>query len=197
VEVADAYSCEEVGAIALQCPRHAHYHVQSENLVVEVLDEDGHPCAAGETGRVVLTTLHNFAMPLIRYELGDYAEVGEPCDCGRGLPVLKRIHGRRRNMIVLPDGRRHWPSFPKIRYSGIAPISQIRIIQRTLTDVEAIFTSDRPLSSGEENGVVKAIQDALDYPFKVKLVHVEEMPRQENMKFEDIVSEIDKTRSAE
>ncbi len=87
----DTYRTIECGAIALQCPEHEHYHVQSEMNLVEVLGEDGRPCAPGETGRVVVTPLHAFAMPLFRYELGDLAEVGAPCPCGRGLPVLNRI----------------------------------------------------------------------------------------------------------
>ncbi|MDP1717022.1 MAG: hypothetical protein Q8L40_03015, partial [Burkholderiales bacterium] len=87
VPVTDIYSAEEAGAIALQCPEYEHYHVQEENLLVEILDEQGRPCRPGETGRVVITTLHNFAMPLVRYENGDYAEVGGPCPCGRGLMV--------------------------------------------------------------------------------------------------------------
>ena len=76
---------------------------------MEVLDNHGRPCKEGETGRVVLTDLHNFTMPLIRYEIGDYAEVGPPCACGRGLPVLARILGRSRNMLTLPAGDRIWP----------------------------------------------------------------------------------------
>lgn len=190
VEVADVYSCEEAGVIALQCPSHEHYHVQSENLLVEIVDEAGRPCKPGETGRVVVTTLHNFAMPLIRYDIEDYAEVGGACACGRGLPVLAKIRGRRRNMIVLPDGRRHWPSFPAIRYTGIAPICQLRIVQRTLHRVEAVYTSERPLSGEETQGMVRAIQESLGYPFEVETLRVDEMPRPANMKFEDIVSEV-------
>lgn len=190
VEVADMYSCEEAGHIALQCPMNEHYHVQSENLLVEILDEAGRPCGPGETGRVVITPLHNFAMPLIRYDIEDYAVVGDACACGRGLPVLTRIHGRLRNMVVLPDGRSHWPSFPVIRYSGIAPICQIRIIQRTLTKVEAVYTAERPLSSEETQGMVKAIQEALGYPFQVETFRVDDIPRPANMKFEDIVSDV-------
>ena len=190
VTVADVYSCEEAGHIALQCPHNEHYHVQSENLLVEILDEAGQPCKPGDTGRVVITTLHNFAMPLIRYALDDYAVVGGPCSCGRTLPVLAKIHGRRRNMIVLPDGQQHWPSFPRIRYTGVAPISQIRLIQRTLHRVDAIFTAERPLTSGEHLGMVAAIQESLGYPFEVELIAVDEMPRQANMKFEDIISEV-------
>ncbi len=91
VKIVDMYSSQEVGYIALQCPEHEHYHVQSENVLVEVVDQAGKPCMTGEVGKVVVTTLHNFAMPLLRYDIGDYAEVGAPCPCGRGLPVLKRI----------------------------------------------------------------------------------------------------------
>jgi phenylacetate-CoA ligase len=98
VPLTDIYSSEEVGYVALQCPDHEHYHVQAENVLVEVLNEKGKPCAPGETGRVVVTDLHNFAMPVIRYDIGDYAEVGEPCPCGRGLPVLRRLVGRASRM---------------------------------------------------------------------------------------------------
>src|SRR6185312_15465562 len=87
VKVIDMYSSQEVGYIALECPQEEQYHVQSENLFVEVLDEAGRACQPGEVGKVVVTTLHNFAMPLLRYDIGDYAEVGAPCRCGRNLPV--------------------------------------------------------------------------------------------------------------
>ncbi|MCK4705298.1 MAG: phenylacetate--CoA ligase family protein, partial [Gammaproteobacteria bacterium] len=90
VKLVDMYTSIELGYLAVQCPEHDHYHVQSEGVLIEVLDDNGKPCAPGQIGKVVVTNLHNFATPLIRYELGDYAEVGEPCPCGRGLPVLKR-----------------------------------------------------------------------------------------------------------
>ena len=63
----DTYSCSEIGTLALQCPQHEHLHVQAERVYLEVLREDGTPCDPGETGRVLVTDLHNFAMPLIRY----------------------------------------------------------------------------------------------------------------------------------
>jgi len=91
VPLIDAYGTPEIGPIATQCPDHPHYHIHSETVYVEILDDLGAPCLPGESGRLVVTSLHNYAMPLIRYELDDYAEVGERCRCGRGLPVLKRI----------------------------------------------------------------------------------------------------------
>jgi phenylacetate-CoA ligase len=64
-------------------------------IYAEILDDADRPCAPGEVGRVVVSTLHNYAMPLFRYDLGDLAEVGPPCECGRTLPVLNRIVGRQ------------------------------------------------------------------------------------------------------
>jgi len=92
--LAHIYRAEEVGPLALQCPEHEHFHVQSEQALVEVLDGAGKACGPGEIGRVVATPLNNFAMPLIRYEVGETAEVGASRACGRGLPVLTRIMGR-------------------------------------------------------------------------------------------------------
>lgn len=91
VKLVDHYSCDEVGTLALQCPEHEHYHVQSENVLLEVLNDQDQPCEIGETGNVVITSLHNFAMPLLRYRLPDKATLGERCDCGRGLPVIKSL----------------------------------------------------------------------------------------------------------
>ncbi len=94
IDAVDVYRAREVGIVALQCPDHPHLHVQSENLLVEVLSEAGDPCGPGEKGRVVVTDLHNFATPLIRYDIGDDAEVGGACPCGRGLGVLTRVRRR-------------------------------------------------------------------------------------------------------
>ena len=143
VPVHDVYGCEELGFIALQCPLHEHYHVQSESVLVEILDAGGQPAPPGRIGRVVLTSLHNFAMPLIRYAIGDYAEVGAPCPCGRGLPVLERILGRGRNRVTLPDGRRTWPDVGAL-WTAIPDVEQIQVVQRDALHVEVRFSRRSP-----------------------------------------------------
>lgn len=80
-----------VGPIALQCPVSGQLHVQSENALVEVIDEAGKACQPGEIGQLVVTGLHNFAAPLLRYATEHRAEVGGPCSCGRTLPTLRRV----------------------------------------------------------------------------------------------------------
>ena len=184
VEIADVYSCEEAGYIALQCPQHEHYHVQAENLIVEILDADGKPCAPGETGEVVLTTLHNFAMPLIRYRLGDYAEFGDPCPCGRGLPVLRRIHGRQRNMLRLPDGRQLWPSFPSSLWLDVAPLERFQVIQRGLRDIEVNYVMSRNLTPDEETRLAAALTARLGFAFTIDWQRREHLEPTRSGKFE-------------
>ena len=192
VPIADTYSAMEVGFIALQCPDHPHYHVQDESLLVEVLDDDGEPCAPGRIGRVVLTDLHNFATPLIRYEIGDYAEVGEPCPCGRGLRVLARILGRTRNMVTFPGGDKAWPlPYWSRELLAAAPLRQIQFIQRSLDEIVVKLAVERHLTEREEDGLRELFLRRLGHPFKLRFVYVDEIPRSAGGKYEDFVSEIE------
>ncbi len=191
VDIEDVYSSQELGYIALQCPVSGQYHVMAESVLVEVLDADGNPCAAGETGRLVISSLHNFATPLIRYELRDYATVGEPCACGRTLPTLARIVGRERNMIRLPDGTSHWPLVGFHRFREIAPVRQYQLIQRSLQSVEVRLCCDRALRAEEEAQLGAVIRAALGHPFALSFAYFErELPRAPNGKFEEFVCAI-------
>ena len=189
VGIADTYSSEEAGYIALQCDARS-YHVQAETLLVEVLDAADKPCTTGEIGRVVLSTLHNFAMPLIRYDIGDYARVGAPCACGRGLPVLAQIAGRQRNMLRLPDGTQHWPSFMEDRWADIAPIRQLQVVQKQLDEIVLRVVAERPLTADESRKLAMTFQDMLKFPHRIDVERVEAISRGANAKFEDFVSEV-------
>ena len=175
--------------MALQCPDFDHYHVQGEVARVEVLDESGRPCPAGAVGRVVVTPLHNLATPLIRYAIGDYAEVGPPCPCGRGLPVLRRILGRTRNMVRLPNGDLHWAALESQRFAEIAPIVQYQLIQ-TQAGIEMKLVARRPLDADEEARLRTLVHAALGHPFPVRFTYHDAIPRAAGGKFEEFRSEI-------
>ena len=100
--VFDRYGVQELGHIAAECPDCGQYHVSAESMLVEVLRDDGTPASPGTTGKLVVTSLYNFAMPLIRYETGDSAEVGVAGACLRSLPVLRRILGHPRRTSASP-----------------------------------------------------------------------------------------------
>lgn len=186
--IADMYSSQELGTIALQCPASSLYHVMAENLIVEVLDEDGAPCGEGETGRIVVTDLRNKATPLIRYDIGDVGEVGPACSCGRGLPTLRRILGRERNLILMPDGTRHWPLSGFHKFRGLAPITQYQLVQRTREDIEFRLVTERPLDESEEDELRKLLHRALGHPFTLHFVYFDgHIPPGPSGKFEEFV----------
>jgi phenylacetate-CoA ligase len=189
VPLVDAYSAQEVGYLALQCPDHEHYHVQAEGAFVEVLDDQGRPCAPGAWGRVVVTPLHNLAMPLIRYDIGDRAEVGEPCACGRGLPVLTRILGRARNILTLPSGERLSPGFMNDWFEGL-PVRQFQIVQRALDHLEVKIVPLRPFTEAEEKQVEAVLLGHVGALFHITISYHDEIPRSADGKYEDFRSEV-------
>lgn len=190
LEVADTYSAEEIGYMALQCPDCESLHVQSESVLLEVVDKRGRPCGPGEVGTVVVTPLHNFAMPLLRYALGDYAEVGDPCACGRGLPVLRRVLGRVRNMIRFPSGEQQWPAFQRA-LREVASFSQAQIVQRKLDDLEVRLVTSSKLTEAGEDKLKALLRAQFGYPFRIAVSYPDEIPRSASGKFEDFLSEID------
>lgn len=184
VPIVDAYSAQEVGYLALQCPDHEHYHVQSERLLVEILRDDDTRCTPGETGRVVVTDLHNFATPILRYDIGDLAEVGPACPCGRGLPVLTRIVGRVRNMLVYPDGRTTYPVFT-VACREAARYRDIQLVQLTRDTLRARVVPDGDL---DERALIDALHRVLGHPFAVEIERVDEIARTPAGKLEEFIS---------
>jgi phenylacetate-CoA ligase len=100
-DIFESYGSRETMLIAAECERHAGMHLSEENLLVELV-RDGKSIGAGETGEVVVTDLHNYGMPMIRYANGDLAVLAAEgrCDCGRALRRLERVEGRRADTMV-------------------------------------------------------------------------------------------------
>lgn len=129
VEMFDGYGCIESGYIAWECFEHAGYHINTDLIVTEFV-KDGEHVTAGETGEIILTPLWNYAMPLIRYKVGDVGTPSnESCPCGRGLPLMKIIEGRLDDFIILPSGRIISPLIIPLFVENIEGIAEYRIIQ--------------------------------------------------------------------
>ncbi|MGM0953163.1 MAG: phenylacetate--CoA ligase family protein [Pseudomonadota bacterium] len=110
-KVFDEYGCGEVGTIAHQCD-FGSMHINSENILVEVLDRQGVPVLPGQSGELVITDLTNQSMPLIRYRLKDFGTLSpQPCLCGRTLPVLEKIHGRQYDILTNSFGEKFHGEF--------------------------------------------------------------------------------------
>jgi phenylacetate-CoA ligase len=128
------YGAVEFSTIAWECPEEHSLHVNSNSCLVEILDERGNPKRSG-AGNIVITCLHNRAMPILRYSIGDRGSWGKECPCGRGLPVLGSLEGRTNDMIILPSGKLRNPVALDIFY-GIPGIMRYQIVQ----EKEDLFT---------------------------------------------------------
>ncbi len=100
------YRSNEVNAIACECSEHSGHHISAENVIVEIVDDEDKPVPEGKEGRILVTNLHSYAMPFIRYEIGDMGVSSDrTCSCGRGLPLLAAINGRITDIIYTRSGK--------------------------------------------------------------------------------------------
>ena len=155
VEMFDLYGCTEAGDVAWECSEHVGYHMNIDLLMIEFV-KDGEHVAPGERGEIILTPLWNYAMPLIRYKIGD---VGTPsdehCPCGRKLPLMKVLDGRFEDFIILPNGRVLSPLVTLRYFENIEGISEYRIIQEKIDKL----TLQLVLRDGYDEDVVTRLRN--------------------------------------
>ena len=128
--VFDRYGvAEAAGYVAQECDQHSGLHVNSGLVIAEVV-KNGEICGPGETGRLLVTSLHNYAMPFIRYDTGDLATVGDECSCGRAFPILKRIEGRSPSLVMTDSLPVSWMRFhAALMMTNIATIERFQFVQ--------------------------------------------------------------------
>lgn len=143
--VGDQYGSSEHVAFAGECP-HGRRHIFENVGLIEVVDQDGQRVSSGTPGRLLLTTLVNDLMPLVRYDIGDIGAVDDSsgsCPCGRTSPVLQSIQGRADDTIVTPDGR-SVAIFAFNLLRGTSGVVQIQLVQEGVRDfaVRVVLASD-------------------------------------------------------
>ena len=142
-----------------------------------VLDADGRACAPGEVGRVVVTPLHNYATPLLRYEVGDEAELGGPCSCGRGLGVLKRIVGRAHDYLHLPSGGRRRANLNVYQMAKIEAVAEYQIVQRALDRIELRLVMAEPLTAETRAAIHALAVTGFGSEFAIDITVQDSLPR--------------------
>ncbi len=177
VPVWNVYSSVEAGYMASPCPAGTGFHVHAENILLEVLDHDGRPCPPGQRGRVVLTTLQNHRTPLIRYEIGDEAVPGpEACACGRGLPTLREVLGKRRPTLRLPDGGVRSSGELGEAMSGVGGMLQYQCEQQALDRMTVRVVPAAAWSDGHVRRVIAVAHKFFGAPIDVRVDVVDRVP---------------------
>jgi len=175
--VYDYYGSREVGAIAGESPARTGLHVFSDVTHVEILRPDGTPCEVGEVGEVVVTKLHEFAMPFVRYRIGDRAAWASGGTDALGFPRLTGVQGRMGDFVRTADGREiHGEYFTHLFY-GVPGMVRFQVQQPARERLRILVqtTGAEPSGELERIRVKAAAQFAPDDPDAVEVVRVDEI----------------------
>ena len=170
----DSYGQCEAVCMAMEC-QYRRMHVIAGAGIVEILREDGSPCAPGEVGEIVATGLLNDAMPLIRYRTGDYAAWAEDqiCACGNRRPILAHLEGRMDDYLVLRDGRRVG------RLAAFKRSPTIHSAQLLQDSPDHAYLLVRPGAGYERRDALAVCEDIREKvgSFNLTVIEVPEIPR--------------------
>lgn len=188
--VLDTYGAEECNLIAWQCRRTGRFHTCDDGVIVEVL-RDGRAAMPGERGEVVLTNLHAFAMPIIRYALGDVVTRGdERCACATPFSTIEAIDGRIIDHFTLPDGRVVNSSPLVVTLGrGLRPwLRQFQVVQERTQLVTLNLVARQPPTTAELTEAEEAVRKIVGPAVDVRTRLVPEIPEEHRGKFRPIRS---------
>lgn len=186
--VRDTYAGYELGMIAWECPNGGTYHVCDDNVIVEVLKEDGESLAVspGESGELIGTSLHFAAMPMIRYQLGDIVTRGpDRCACGAPFTTLTAIQGRMNDFFPLADGRVLHPYLigSAVWQPSLEWMHQYQVIQERRDRVLMRIVPLRPPQPADVAELERVIGEVLGPMVELELEFVDDIPEEPNGKF--------------
>jgi len=187
--VVNTYGMSEIVAAGSECV-FGTMHQWPDTGIVEILQlESTEQVNIGESGRLICSGLINENMPLIRYEIGDWAtRVSETkCECGRNLPELHQLEGRLDDVLITPDGR-HIGRMDPI-FKANLPIKEVQIIQEKINFIFVKVVAGDEYDFRTRQIISDLIQERMGN-VDIKIEEVAEIAREKNGKFKSVISKI-------
>ena len=157
-----SYGSREFMLIGMECSKHMGYHLSEDNLYVEVIDEEGNTCREGESGRILITDLHNEVNPFIRYEIGDIGSITrEPCHCGLPFVRLSDVAGRTSDYLIGENGQRLSALFIPHLMKDCPSVIAYQAIQRKPGTCEMKLVTTNTLPETEKSLIVNSLKKYL------------------------------------
>lgn len=189
--VFDYYALAERAVFSHECDRHQGHHVAMEYGLAEVVDEGGAPAPRGATGRLVGTTLHNRAMPLIRYVTNDLTALREQmCACGRGLELMDDVTTKAEDMLTLKDGRLISPSVLTHPFKPLDCIEGSQIVQTAPDAVTVRIIPGEAYTPAHTDHLVGELKERLGEDVHIKVQMVERLETTASGKFKWVISHV-------
>ncbi len=190
-EVFSFYGSREAGWMGAECTAHEGLHINSFSLLVEVVHE-GRPAPAGRVGKVLITDLDNFAMPFVRYEIGDSAiSLAAPCSCGCRLPRIELSAGRETDVFVLPDGT----LVPGVTFCGRIvhdpeALAQLQFVQEALDRMTVRVVRGHAYTDASIDQLRRSIDNYFRGAIKVEFEFVPDIPQDPSGKTRFCISRV-------
>jgi len=190
--VTNLYGCEEVGLIACECEEHNGMHMNIENLYIEIIDQNGNIVDYEKEGSIVVTSLINHSMPLIRYKIEDIGILSHrTCPCGRSLPILERVVGRTADFLVRNDGSLvACVSLVERTLTAIPGILQMQIIQEELDTIIIKIVRSSSFSDRSRTELVTEIRNTMGNNISINIQYVDRIDRDKNGKYRFSISKV-------
>jgi len=174
--VFDQWGCRDGGISAFECDRHEGWHLAIENVVVEICQGDK-PVPPGEAGDVIATDLFNYAMPLIRYRVGDVAAyVTKTCSCGRGLPLMASIQGRISGFLIGSGGRRIHGEFFSHIFWETPWVKQFQVVQDAPNEIIVKIVADGEPPPSHLANIRSLMEKQAGSECRIRFEFVDEIP---------------------
>jgi len=188
-EVFDTYGVNDGGVSAYECPMHRGLHIDMERAILEVVDEDGRQIF-DKAGRILATSLYNYALPFIRYDTGDIGILSsERCACGRETPLLKEIIGRTTESLKLNGITIGSPVLTVLM--GGFDIEQYQIIQNSEDSITIKIVKGKNFSNRDEDFIRKSFFSHVG-KIDIKFEYVESIIPPEGQKHKFIINKVDR-----
>lgn len=188
--IVDEYGSSENGIIAFQC-RFGNMHMMADHLAIEFVDNNNQLVKPGELGKVVITDLNGYAMPLIRYEIGDMARYSEQrCTCGITLPLMEIVEGRKEDFIRTKEGKLVHAAYLCYTLKDDA-VHEFKMYQKDLNMFIVQIVRSNTFNSETEKKLINNLRSALGHEVSINFEYLERIPREKSGKLRYFVSEIE------
>jgi phenylacetate-CoA ligase len=190
--VFDYYAAAERVVFSVECDRHQGHHLCEEYGITEILDEHSQAVPAGTEGFMVGTTLHNEAMPLIRYQMSDRgAFKTHVCACGRPLPLMEDVTTKAEDLLRLKDGRMIPPSVLTHPFKPLDCIEASQLIQTDLDRLLIRLVPRPEYSQQHADHLRRELKARLGADMQIDIELTNELPRTASGKFKWVISKVD------
>ncbi|MET3133203.1 phenylacetate-CoA ligase [Oxalobacteraceae bacterium GrIS 1.11] len=188
--VANGYGGRDAGFIAHECME-GGMHITAEDIIVEILDAQGRPLPRGETGAIHVTHLATRDFPFIRYGTGDVGALAtEACPCGRGLPLLKYLHGRSTDFVVTQDNAVIHGAALVYVLRELPQIREFKILQESFILTRVLLVAVPPLDQSTRMSIETRFKAWLGAAVVIAIEEVPDIPPEASGKFRYIISKV-------